>query len=449
MKTTKLLLSSLMLASSLFAMGGCSSNDDPEIPVNPENPAVGESAGTMVIYEANPRFFATNNCINAINDRLGEIKALGTTVLWIMPVCEPGELKSVGSPYCIKNYKAMNPRYGTVADLKSLVDNAHSMGMDVIIDWVANHTSWDNEWITEHPDWYTQDGAGNIISPEGQNWTDVADLNYDNAAMRAAMIDAMAYWITETGIDGFRCDYTDGVPHDFWAEAITQLRDIDSELFMLSESEGSDYLNDGFDMYYDWSYASLVKDLFNGGKADTFFDKADALLDAIDDASQVMRYVYNHDVAMSNTLASLYGGADALPAAYALTTLLNGTPLVYSSMETELPSNGTLSFFDYNPLTWNSGKAEVYATINQIYAATAEVRGGKLSTYSTGDVATFTRVNGSHAMLVMVNPTNTTVSVKVPITYSGTTMRNMLTSTDEELPVAIELDGYGYAIYYK
>ena len=118
-------------------------------------------------------------------------------------------------------------------------------------------------------------------------------------------------------------------------------------------------------------------------------------------------------------------------------------------METELPSNGTLSFFDYNPLTWNSGKAEVYATINQIYAATADVRGGKLSTYSTGDVATFTRVNGSHAMLVMVNPTNTTVSVKVPITYSGTTMRNMLTSTDEELPVAIELDGYGYAIYYK
>lgn len=438
-----------MLANSLFAMGSCSSNDEPEIPVNPENPTESEAAGTMVIYEANPRFFATDNCLNAINARLDEIKELGTTVLWIMPVCEPGELKSVGSPYCIKDYKAVNQRYGTVADLKSLVDNAHSKGMDVILDWVANHTSWDNKWITEHPDWYTQDGQGNIISPEGQNWTDVADLNFDNAEMRAAMIDAMKFWITETGIDGFRCDYTDGVPHDFWAEAIKELRAIDSDLFMLSESEGSDYLADGFDMYYDWSYATLVKNLFNGGNIENFFDKAEELLAPVDDASQVMRYVYNHDVAMSNTLASLYGGADALPAAYALTTLLDGTPLVYSSMETELSNNSTLSFFNYNPLTWNDNKAEVYATINQIYAATADARGGDLKTYSTGDVVTFARVNGSHSMLVMVNPTKATASVKVPITYSGTTMRNMLTSTDEELPVAIELDGYGYAIYYK
>ncbi len=448
MKTTKLFIASIMLANSLFAMASCSSSDEP-VPDNPETPVVGEVAGTMVIYEANPRFFANDNCLNAINDRLDEIKEMGTTVLWIMPVCEPGELKSVGSPYCIKDYKAVNQRYGTVSDLKSLVDNAHSKGMDVILDWVANHTSWDNKWITEHPDWYTQDAQGNIISPEGQNWTDVADLNFDNAEMRAAMIDAMKYWVTETGIDGFRCDYTDGVPHDFWAEAIKQLRAVDGDLFMLSESEGADYIADGFDMYYDWSYATLVKNLFNGGNVDKFFEDANELLASVDDASQVMRYVYNHDVAMSNTLVSLYGSADALPAAYALTTLLNGTPLIYSSMETELPSNSTLSFFNYNPLMWNSEKADVYATINQIYTATADVRGGELNTYITGDVVTFARVNGSHAMLVMVNPTGDTASVKVPIAYSGTTMRNMLTSADEELPVAIELGGYEYAIYYK
>ena len=218
---------------------------------------------------------------------------------------------------------------------------------------------------------------------------------------------------------------------------------------MLSESEGSDYFTDGFDMVYDWSYATLLGNLFNGRTTpESFFDDAQALLASVPEGKQVMRYAINHDVAMSNNLATLYGSLDAIEPAYVLTTMLSGVPLLYSSMETVL-GDGSLSFFDYNPLTWNSGKAEVYATINQIYAATAEVRGGKLSTYSTGDVATFTRVNGSHAMLVMVNPTNTTVSVKVPITYSGTTMRNMLTSTDEELPVAIELDGYGYAIYYK
>ena len=449
MKATKILLSSLMLASSLLAMGSCSSNDEPAGPSTPGGTTPGAAAGTMVIYEANPRFFANENCFDAINARLDEIKAMGTTVLWIMPVCEPGELKSVGSPYCIKDYKAVNSRYGTIDDLKSLVDNAHSMGMKVILDWVANHTSWDNAWITEHPDWYTQDGAGNITSPAGQNWTDVADLNYDNAEMRAAMIDAMKYWVTTVGIDGYRCDYTDGVPHDFWADAIKQLRAIDSELFMLSESEGSDYLKDGFDMYYDWSYATLLKNLFNGGDIKTFFEKADELLAPIDDAAKVMRYVYNHDVASSNTLTSLYGGADALPAAYALTAMLNGTPLVYSSMETNLSSGGTLSFFNYNPLTWNSDKADVYATINDAYTATAEVRGGELLTYSTGDVVTFARVNGSHSMLVMVNPTGDGVTVKVPMAYSGTEMRDMLTKTDVELPMTIDLAGYEYAIYYK
>ena len=436
-----------MLASSLFAMGGCSSDDEPAPDPGTTTPAA--AAGTMVIYEANPRFFATDNCLDAINDRLAEIKAMGTTVLWIMPVCEPGELKSVGSPYCIKDYKAINSHYGTVDDLKSLVDNAHSMGMKVILDWVANHTSWDNAWITDHHDWYAQDGAGNIITPPGQNWNDVAELNYDNAAMRTAMIDAMKYWVTTVGIDGFRCDYTDGVPHDFWAEAIRELRTIDSDLFMLSESEGSDYLKDGFDMYYDWSYATLVKNLFNGGDINTFFEKADELLAPVDNASQVMRYVYNHDVASSSTLASLYGSADALPAAYALTAMLNGVPLVYSSMDSELQSNGTLSFFNYNPLTWNSDCADVYATINGIYTATAEARGGELTTYSTGDVVTFARVNGQHSMLVMVNPTSTTATAKVPMSYSGTTMRNMLTSVDENLPVAIDLDAYEYVIYYK
>lgn len=444
----------IMLASSLLSMGGCSSGDDP-VPVIPggggDGGEVVESAGSMVIYEANPRFFATNGCFDAITARLDKIQEMGATVIWIMPVCEPGVEKSVGSPYCIKNYKALNSKYGDETDFRELVDAAHAKGMRVIIDWVANHTSWDSEWITAHPDWYAQDGSGNIIAPPGQNWSDVAELNYDNAGMRAAMIDAMKYWITEFGIDGYRCDYTDGVPHDFWAEAITQLRVIDNDIIMLSESEGRAYLEDGFNMFYDWSYATLVKNLFNGKTSpDKFFDDSEELLKGVADDSSVMRYVYNHDVAMSNTLASLYGSADALPAAYMLTSMLAGTPLLYSSMETEISDNATLSFFDYRPLTWNDSMLGKYAQINEVFQATTNVRGGELKTYATGDdVVTFAKVADSHTMLVMVNISDKAASVKVPMAYSGSSMKNMMTGADENLPISIELDAYGYAVYYK
>ena len=116
----------------------------------------------------------------------------------------------MNSPYCIKDYKKLNTRYGTKKDLKELVDAAHAKGMKVILDWVANHTSWDNAWVTEHPDWYTQDANGNVVQPQEQPWADVADLNFDNETMQQAMIDAMKYWVTEIGIDGYRCDYAEG-----------------------------------------------------------------------------------------------------------------------------------------------------------------------------------------------------------------------------------------------
>ena len=103
--------------------------------------------------------------------------------------------------------------------MKELVDAAHAKGMKVILDWVANHTSWDNAWVTEHPDWYTQDANGNVVQPQEQPWADVADLNFDNETMQQAMIDAMKYWVTEIGIDGYRCDYAEGVPDAFMEES--------------------------------------------------------------------------------------------------------------------------------------------------------------------------------------------------------------------------------------
>lgn len=202
----------------------------------------------VVMYQVNPRVFAPEKSFKAVERRLDSIQALGINVVWFMPINEVGQEKSVNSPYCVKDYKGVNPEFGTLDEFKALVATCHQKGMNVIIDWVANHTSWDNAWIA-NKEWYTQDEAGNIIFPAGTGWKDVADLNFDNQEMRLAMIEAMKFWVTEIGIDGFRCDAADFVPFDFWKQALDSLRAIpDRSLLMLAEGKRRDHFEAGFDM---------------------------------------------------------------------------------------------------------------------------------------------------------------------------------------------------------
>ncbi len=210
MKNLLLLLSVVFIGSA-----GCKKQTNVD-PVAFGTPFAGvPSTSDVVIYEVNMRAFSAEGNFKGVEARLDSIKALNVNVLWLMPIHSVGVLKSVGgmgSPYLVKDYKAVGAEYGTLADLQNLVIEAHRRNMAVIIDWVANHTSWDNAWITAHPEWYTKDASGNITIPAGTNWADVADLNFSNADMREAMIDAMKYWILIANIDGFRCDYADGVP---------------------------------------------------------------------------------------------------------------------------------------------------------------------------------------------------------------------------------------------
>jgi glycosidase len=190
------------------------------------------------------------------------VKALGINAIWIMPIYPIGNLNSFGSPYCIKNYEEVNPDLGTMNDLKTLVTEAHNRKIAVMLDWVANHTSWDAEWIV-HKSWYTQNASGNIISPPGTTWNDVADLNYSNDTMRQAMIDAMEFWITNADIDGFRCDAADYVPFDFWKQAIDSLHHAtDKNLILLAEGSRADHFTAGFQMNFSWDFLSVLKNVF-------------------------------------------------------------------------------------------------------------------------------------------------------------------------------------------
>lgn len=444
MKLTLKTILTLVLAGTLTT--GCS--DEEKMPANPDIPVAAAPASDMIIYEANPRLYATDNCIPALTARLDDIKALGITVLWVMPVNTPGEKNAVGSPYCVRDFKGMNPKYGTLADFKALVNAAHSKGILVILDWIANHTSWDNAWITDHPDWYTHDASGNIISPAGMGWDDVADLNYDNAEMRTAMIDAMKYWVTEAGIDGFRCDHADGVPHDFWADAIAQLRGIRADLLMLAETSDADFFNDGFDMFYGWSFASKLKDLFAGKLTCAgLCSESNKEMAKIPEGKQVLRYAVNHDTASESSLDNLYGGEEATIAAYVVAAMMDGIPMIYSSQETDY--RGTMSFFNYNPLTWPGEHAPAYSAINAAYKASAAVRGGELRSYENGRVATFARVSGENAVLVMVNTSATETEAKVPISFAGTAMTDLIAGDSEAMPVSVNIPAYGYRIWMK
>jgi cyclomaltodextrinase / maltogenic alpha-amylase / neopullulanase len=306
------------------------------------------------IYEVNTRQYTPEGTFKAFDSHIQKIKDLGIGIIWFMPINPIGEKNrkgTLGSYYSVKDYKAINPEFGTLEDFKETVNEIHAAGMHVIIDWVANHTAWDNVWVKDHPDFYTKDSLGNFVPPVA-DWKDVIDLNYDNKEMRTYMIDAMKYWVTECGIDGFRCDVASMVPLDFWKEARTELNKI-KPVFMLAEAEGPQY-HEAFDMTYSWELLHLMNDVARGKKGvqwikDYFLkEKSQYPSDAYR-----MRFVTNHDENTWNGTEFERMG-DAVETFDAFTCVVPGMPLVYSGQEAGL--NKRLEFFEKDTIKWNDSK---------------------------------------------------------------------------------------------
>jgi glycosidase len=262
----------------------CGSNDPAPQPVDPEEEVELKQYGTpfngvadakdVVIYEVNIRAFSAAGNLQGVIDGLDHIKALGVNTIWLMPIHPVGQVRSaggLGSPYSIKNYLEVSSEFGTLAKLRELVEEAHNRNMSVIMDWVANHTSWDNVWM-KNKAWYTTDSNGNIIIPPGTNWQDVAELNYNNADMRKAMIHAMKYWVLEANVDGFRCDAVDFVPKDFWKQALDELKAIPNrKLILLAEGGTADNFSSGFQMNYAWDFYNAITAVYKDGKSEHSF----------------------------------------------------------------------------------------------------------------------------------------------------------------------------------
>src|ERR1700744_1889247 len=271
----------------------------------------------VTMYQVNTRVFSAAGDFKGVTARLDSIKALGINVIYLMPIYPVGVLKATNSPYATKDYNEVGPEFGTLNDLRALIDGAHKRKMALILDFVANHTSWDNPWLTQHPDWYLRDSTGNVVITHG--WRDVGQLNFKNADLRLALIKAMKGWVLKANVDGFRCDYADGPPADFWAQAFDTLRNIQThKLLFLAEGSKGENFTAGFDYNFGFNFYGNLKRIYERNKSVRSIDTVN-LKDYKDakDGQGMVRYITNHDVNSSDgTPIQLFGGKKGSMAAF-------------------------------------------------------------------------------------------------------------------------------------
>lgn len=435
--------------------------------------SAGDFGGTLMdkipggtIYEVNLRQFTPEGTIDAFMKHLPRLKELGVDVLWFMPMhpisVEKRKQGGLGSYYAVADYKEINPEFGDKADFDQMVKAIHDLGMYIIIDWVPNHTGWDHPWIKAHPEWYTKDEDGNIIDPidpetgKSWGWTDVADLNYDNAELRQEMINDMAYWVREHGIDGFRVDVAHSVPNDWHKDMIAQLRKI-KPVIMLAESDKPENINTaGYDMDYGWPFHHLLNAIAQGkahaSEIEPFFDDYDKKFSR----GYHMNFITNHDENTWNgTVFERMGDAHKVMAV--LTFTVEGVPLIYAGQEAGMKKR--LRFFEKDTIDFsNIVYEDFYKKLTTLKAENEALWTGKaggpmviIPTNNTEDVFAFTRKKNGDQVVVIANLSKSPQEVTLKgEDYIGT-FNNVFGNGTMALQkdMKIKLNGWDYLILEK
>ncbi|MEK7249851.1 MAG: alpha-amylase family glycosyl hydrolase, partial [Bacteroidota bacterium] len=394
------------------------------------------------IYSVYLRSFSKEGNFAGLEKRIPELKELGVTVLWLMPVHPVGVKNrkgTLGSPYAVQDYYGINPEFGTPAcrnaalwragtmrDFKKLLATVHKSGMKLIIDLVANHTSWDNKLINEHPEWFTKDAKGNI-GPPNDDWTDVADLDYSKPALRKYMIDMMKWWVKDVGIDGFRCDVAELVPTDFWNDARKELSTI-KPVMMLSEGSIPEHHAQAFDLTYSWNVCDVLDVLLKGKRPVTLLDeifKNERLQFPV--GSLRMRFTTNHDKNAWDAPAITKYGLDGLKLATVLVNTIPGVPMIYTGEE--VANDKKLSLFEKVDVDWSRSRevGEIYKKLFHLRKENKALARGEMIRLTTNfekDVYAFARVAGKDRVIVVLNfssePRFASVSVPMDKVFGAT-----------------------------
>ena len=406
------------------------------------------------IYEVNVRQYTPEGTFKAFEKSLPRLKEMGVQTLWFMPINPISKVDRkgvLGSYYAVSNYTAINPEFGTMDDWKNLVKLCHEMGFKVIIDWVPNHTGADNYWLATHPDFFVKDSTGKPLSPF--DWSDTRQLDYNNVAMQDSMINAMKFWITNTDIDGLRCDVAWNVPDAFWKKCIPQLKAM-KNIFMLAESDKASDQVDGFDATYPWPEFHTMVEIAAGKKNALALDSIMNVTNTnFPQHALLLYFTSNHDENSWNKAdyATMPGAVHA-PFAVLTQTLPRSVPLIYSGQEE--PFLDSVSFFYKDTITFGKyARADFYSKLlhlrekNNALAANASFE--KLSTGNDKAVYAFIRKNGTNKILVLVNLTNEEQDFKIRSADINGEAENIFTSAKEKISnmQSMHLDAWGYAVY--
>lgn len=396
------------------------------------------SVDDMRIYSLSPRSFAKENAFRAVRERLDSIQMLNVNVIWILPTFLKSETrKPYGSPYSMRDFYQIDPEYGTITDLRELVEEAHSRGIAVILDLITKHTGSDSEWLKTHPDWYKLKDTFTAPGFTPESFTDAAEFDWSNEELQEELVKLMKYWIAVANIDGYRCDSASEVPLEVWSEAIGTLRSSlpDRKLIMLAEVAQAAYLASGFDLVYGWHFGSTLEKVFSGEwTVNSIFTKNEEEMSSAQefgsDKSR-MRFSTNHDYAARNSPLTLYSSLEGSYAAFVIAMTMGGVPMVYASQEIGYPVK--LSFFKNNAVVmdWDSNP-EVFRTYCKFMEIAEDpvLRLGTLTQIKNDGVVSFVREYDSQKILVLVNVGSQTTGFALPEAYQNASYIDMMTGED-------------------
>jgi len=412
-----------------------------------------------VLYEVNVRQYTPEGTFNAFAEHLPRLKSLGIDVLWFMPTFPIGVLnrkEPLGSYYSVKDFMNVNPDFGTMDDFKAVLTQAHDLGMKVMLDWVPNHTSWDNELTKEHPDWYIKDAKGNFTPPLGTDWTDVIQLDWSKTGLHDYMINAMRFWV-EMGVDGFRVDHPHNTPPEFWERARAELAAIKPVLMLAEIEEPTTFFEKGFDMNYAWELHHLMNSIAQGKDSVKALTKYYTKEWAIYPKSVYrLQFLTNHDEnSWAGTIDSLMGYAQKPFAVFIFTS--QGVPLIYSGQEVCLDKK--LKFFSRDTIKWDTcGLTGFYRDLVSLKKGNEALWNGdfggsmvRINTSKDNKIFAFYREKGENRIVVFLNLSKKRVAVKPDLKEIGGDYTEYFTDTKVTIPLndSLKIEPWGYKVWVR
>ncbi len=419
-----------------------------------------EWSKNATIYEVNVRQFTTEGTFKAFEAHLPRLKEMGIDILWLMPINPIGVKNrkgTLGSEYSVKDYYTVNPEFGSMDDFKALVKKIHSMGMYVIVDWVANHSSWDNALVTEHPGWYSKSRDGNFQPTAWRDYDDIIEFDYNQPGLRKYMTDALKYWVKETDIDGYRCDVASFIPTEFWENARAELDQV-KPVFMLAESESMDLHKKAFDMTYAWSlwdqlHAAAVKNKGIGGLTGGFLAEHVSIYP--NDAIR-MAFTDNHDKNSWEGNQYLNFGK-GLESTMVFVSTFDGMPMVYSGQEAGL--NRSLKFFDKDPIEWKQHPFyDIYKKLFDLKHKNQALWNGswggdmeRIKNDKMDQVLAFSREKNGDKVIPIINFSDKAVTVKLDSRYHTGKYTELFSNRVYELKGddILTIPAWGYLVLVK